>query len=214
VGWLGRLRHTPAHGQRPGAEESEKPRESLPPPLERAAPGVAALFAGLSADGSHSVLDLGPAAENHLDLYGRFSRQIRVADLLTDPPQGPDWAAALKALPPHPRQPYDVVLAWDLLDRLWPEERPALIKRLAELTAPGARLYVIVDTSGEPTTRPLRFTLLDLDRMVQSVVGPPQPAHSPLLPAQVGRLLEPFEVERAFTLRGGLREYFATKKDG
>jgi len=30
----------------------------------------------------------------------------------------------------------------------------------------------------------------------------------------VGRLLEPFEVERAFTLRGGLREYFATKKDG
>jgi hypothetical protein len=213
VGWLGRLRHKPAQDLRPGAEEPERPREALPPPLERAAPGVAALFAGLSADGSHSVLDLGPAAENHLDLYGRFSRQIRVADLLTDPPRGPDWAAALQALPPHPRKPYDVVLVWDLLDRLWPEARPALIKRLAELTAPCAGLYVIVDVSGAPTTRPLRFTLLDLDRMVQSVVGPPRPAHGPLLPAQLERLLDPFRVERAFTLRGGLREYVARKKD-
>lgn len=212
MSWLGRFRQTPAHGQRFAAEEPEKPQESLPPPLERAAPGVAALFDGLSADRSHAVLDLGPAAESQLEFYGRFARRIRFADLITEPPHGPEWAAALRALPPHPDRPYDLVLAWNILDRIWPEERPPLVRRLAELTAPGARLYAAVNASGEPVAPPLRFTLLALDRIRQEAMGPPRPTHEPLLPAQLERLLAPFEVVRAFTLRGGLREYFAVRK--
>jgi hypothetical protein len=33
-----------------------------------------------------------------------------------------------------------------------------------------------------------------------------------LLPAQVEKLLEPFDVVRAFTLRTGMREYMAVKR--
>lgn len=179
--------------------------------MERAAPGVAALFEGLPEDGSHPVLDLGPAVESHVRLFGKFSRQVRFAGLLPDPPRGAAWTEALSALPPHVGRSYDVVLAWNVLDYLNAGERVLLIERLAELTSPGARLYVVVDASEKPMLPPLRHALLDLDRVSQQAVGPPLPVPGGLLPAKVERLLMPFEVVHAFTLRTGLREYVAVK---
>jgi hypothetical protein len=204
--WLHRIRRA-----QPRDSEPVESQEELEASMERATPGVAALLAGLSEDGSHAVLDLGPAVDSHLRLFSGFARQIRFASLLPYPPRGEGWAAALGTLPPHPHNPYDLVLVWDLLDRLALEERPPLIERLAQLTAPGARLYAVVDTSDGPTVRPLRFTLRGLDRVSQRSVGPPEPAVRQLLPAQVERLLAPFEVVHAFILRQGLREYVAVK---
>ncbi len=180
--------------------------------MERAAPGIAALFDGLSEDGSHAVLDLGPAVDSHLRLFSGFARRIRFAGLLPRRHGDEEWAEALRSLLPHPQQSYDLVLAWDLLDRLSHEARSPLIKRLTEVTAPGARLYMVVDASEEPTTQPFRFALLDTDRVSQWAVGQPEPAPRGLLPAQVERLLAPFEVVQAFTLRSGQREYVAVKR--
>ena len=204
--WLRRIRGTP-----PG-EAATAPEETFPAFIERGAPGVAALFAGLGEDGSHAVLDFGAAAETKLHLYSGFARRIRFADLLTDTPHGEAWAAALRALPPHPHQPYDIVMAWNLLDCLAPGERPPLVERLTQITVSGARLYVVVDASGEPNSHPLRFTLPSVDRVGQQAVGPPRPAQPQLLPAEVERLLVPFRVVHAFTLRLGLREYVAVRK--
>ena len=106
---------------------------------------------------------------------------------------------------------HDVLMLWDVLDRLAPELRLDLIRRLDEITAPGARLYTVVDASGDPTTRPLRYTLLGTDRVGEEELGPPERAWPSLLPAQVERLLAPFDVVRAFTLRTGKREYVAVK---
>ena len=205
--WLRRIRRGPA---RDGA--GTVPEETVPAPIERAAPGVAALFAGVSEDKSHAVLDFGAAAETSLRLYSGFARRIRFADLLMDTPHGEAWAAALRALPPHPDQPYDLVMVWNLLDCLAREERPPLVERLTQLTASGARLYVVVDVSGEPNPHPLRFTLPSVDRVGQQAVGPPRPAQPQLLPAEVERLLTPFRVVHAFTLRLGLREYVAVRR--
>jgi hypothetical protein len=207
VGWLDRIRRGPA-----GVTDRQDEEQGPSPPVGRAAPGVAALFDGLQEDGSHSILDLGPAAESHLRIYSRYARQVRFADLITAPPEGEAWSAAIRDLPPHPHRPYNVVLAWNLLDRIWPEKRRSLIERLAELTAPAARLYAVLDASGAPTSQLHRFTLLDVDRLQEETVGPAERAHSPLLPAQVEKLLEPFEVVRAFTLRTGMREYMAVKR--
>jgi hypothetical protein len=180
--------------------------------VERAAPGVAALFDGLSEDGSHAVLDLGPAVDSHLRLFSGYARRIRFACLLPMQRGDGEWTGALRSLTPHPEQSYDLVLAWDLLDRLSPEARPSLIQRLAEITAPGARLYMVVDASEETTTQPFRFALMGADRVSQWPLGPPEPAPRQLLPAQVERLLVPFEVVQAFTLRSGQREYVAVKR--
>jgi hypothetical protein len=157
------------------------------------------------------VLDLGPAVASNFKLYSRFARWVRFADLLDVASSREGWAAARDALPMQPQRPYDLVFGWDILDRLPPEERPRLVERLVELTAPDARLYVVVESSPEPAAHLLRFELRDTDRMSYEATAVPRPVWPPLLPAQVERLLTPFQVRRAFTSRVGLREYVAVR---
>ena len=206
--WLEWLRHRPSNDST--AEEHESATRA---PVEWTSPGLAALFDALKKDGRRSILDLADASNSHLRVLGRFSRQIRFAGFVPSTPRGDAFAAALTELPPNTRQPYDVVLAWDVLDRLVPHERERLVKRLVELTAPKAWLYAVVDASGAEAARPLRLTLLDLDRVSQEAVGPPEPMAPQLLPAHVERLLKPFEIVHAFTLRAGRREYVMRRMD-
>ncbi|HSR43263.1 MAG TPA: hypothetical protein VLL48_13840 [Longimicrobiales bacterium] len=203
MSWLRRL------GRAPPPEPEEE--EGGPRPVERAAPGISALFEGVRADRSHTVLDFGPASEGSLELYSRYAQRIRFADLLTAPPGGSSWTEALDAVPRYPGHPYDLVLAWNLLDRMAPEQRPAVVERLADLTGPGARLYMVMDSSGGATTQPLRFTLQGTRRVSQEPAGPPHPAWRRPLPAEVERLVAPFRVVQAYVLRLGMREYVAVK---
>lgn len=180
--------------------------------VERASPALKALFSGVSEDGSHSVLDLGPASESSLRLYGRFAQHVRFADLRASADTAEGWAEAMGSLPARPDAPYDLVLGWDILDRLPKAERRGLMERLTALTSTNARLYLVVDASERKTLEPLRFTLMDVDRIRYEPVGPPQPAPPRLLPAEVERLLAPFQVVSGFTLKVGVREYVAARR--
>lgn len=208
MSWLGRTRG--ARSQESGTSREE---EAADEPVIRKSPGLASLFESLHEDGRHSILDLGTADGRQLRLLGRFGRQVRFAGLVPRLGDVAPWLDALRTLPAHPRRPYDVVLTWDLLDRLPVDERRPVVERLLEITAPGARLHAIVDASETLRTRPTEFRLVDIDRVAEVVAGPPETGHEPLLPAQVERALAPFRVIRAFTLRGGLREYVASKED-
>lgn len=212
MGWLERI------GGGPGPEEEKEtgqgPEDRQPAPVRRSAPALAAALEGLDAGEGHAILDMGIGTRAHLCLYGRFARRIRFAGFLPEPPRGPEARDAILALPSDPERPYDVVLLWDLLDWLAPERRALLIERLAGMTAPGARLYAVVRATRETALRPLRHTPLAADRVEQVPAGPRRPADHPLLPAEMKRVLAPFRVRRAFTLRLGLREYLAVKEVG
>jgi hypothetical protein len=182
--------------------------------VEGAAPGVAALFEGVSEDRTHSILDLGQAADQSLRVYSRFARWVQFADMLGDSRFSATRGSAgvqLEDLPSQPDRPYDIVFAWDVLDRLLPWGRPGMVQGLAALTAPGARLHIIVRASDEAIMRPLRFTLLDTDRIRYEPAGTERLPRPGLLPAEVITVLAPFRVLRAFTLRSGLREYVAVR---
>jgi hypothetical protein len=196
------------------AGTSEDAEEVVPASVERAAPGVASLLEGLTADGTLSVLDLGSASESSFRLYAQFARRIRFADVLVGSSSPGGFPARLEALGPGCQAPFDLVLAWNILDWLRKEDRSALVERLVHLTTPEAKLYVLVDASERPNTYPHRFTLLDRDRVLQQPVGPSKPAHPQLLPAEVERLLTPFRVSQGFCLRQGWREYVAVKEGG
>jgi hypothetical protein len=105
-----------------------------------------------------------------------------------------------------------VVLAWDVLERLDPAGRSAFMARLVEVTAPRARLYAIAGGEGPQGAVPLSFTLVDRERVVERPAGVTREGHKPLLPAQMERVLAPFEVASAFMLRTGAREYVALKQ--
>lgn len=184
-----------------------------PPPTrhERRSPGGAALFEGIAPDRSHSILDLGTATNASLQLYSRYARWIRFADLLSPEIPPEELAEALEAIPCHPERPYDLVIAWDLLDRTEPEQRSRVIERLAEVTGERARLFLIVDSPRDEPRPPLYFGFVAADRVwSEEANAPPTPRHS-LLPAAVEALVSPFQVMRAFTTRAGMREYVARR---
>lgn len=196
---------------RPSKTVARDPGPAGRQPVERASPGLAAVFDELKRDGRHSILDLGSAEGRRLRLLVGFARQIRFAGVI--PRIGSDaWPRAIDALVPNPGLPYDVVLAWDVLEQIDETERGPLIERLAEITGRKALLYAVVDASGSVTRRPHSFTMIDHGRLELRAVGPAVPPRASLLPAQVERALEPFQVVRAFSLRSGLREYVARKR--
>jgi hypothetical protein len=198
--------------RRARTETPNDPPSDVAQPAERASPGLAALFDTLRENGNHSVLDLGPARGRHLHVLAPFGHQVRFAGLVPRSLVGAEWISALRALPPNHASPYDVVLGWDLLIWLDPEERAAAAAHLAEITAPRARIHLIVDGTGAATAQPLEYTLVGTGRLAEQAVGPPQSVSHPLLPAQVERALAPLEVMRAFVLRTGAREFVARKR--
>jgi len=179
---------------------------------ERKSPGLAALFDSLRADGRHAILDLGSASAAQLRVLGPFASQIRFADLLSTAGRSPAWEETVRGLSPNPERPYDVVLAWDVLDRLDGPERSSLVDRLTELTAERARVHAIAGSETVTRASALRFTLLDRDRISERPSGVTQDRRHALLPAEIGRVLLPFEVVSAFRLRTGAREYVAIKR--
>lgn len=197
---------------RPKGEALSDAEDDSSQATERPAPGIAALFESIREDRSHSVLDLGAASNSAFELFSRFARQVRFADLIEGSLGSGTWNGGGDVLPAQPEHPYDLVFAWDILDRLLPEARPHLVQRLTEVTTGDAWLHVIVDASESGPTQPLRFTPLDKGRMRCEPSGPFRTEYSRILPAEMERLLSPFRVIRAFTLRGGLREYLATRR--
>lgn len=206
MGWLSRLAGSTSRTAG-GPEESEEPARR---PTERLSPGISALFDGVEEAGEHAVLDLGPATDSSLQVYGRYARRIRFADLVaTRSKEG--ISSALAEIPDQEDRPYDLLFAWDVLDRLFPPERSRVMDRLLEVSAPDARLHAIFRASDADRAPPLRFSLLDVDRMRSEPTGPPRPTRRRLLPADVEELLSPFRVMRGFTLRDEMREYFAVR---
>ncbi|TVP50283.1 MAG: hypothetical protein EA350_00790 [Gemmatimonadales bacterium] len=209
----------PAHSARPteGTDPGNPPAGEGAPFLEGAAPGVTALLEGLGAGGGHSVLDLGRASGAKLDLYAPVARRMRFVDLLeTGVRAGPGgaaeaWAQAVADIPAQPDHPYDAVLAWDILDRLPPAQQPALVAHLAGVVGPKARLHLLVAASEAPLPALFRFAPLGSGRLRYEVTDLPRPPHPRLHPAEVERVLEPFRVTRAFTLKVGFREFVAIR---
>jgi hypothetical protein len=207
VDWLRRIGSSPA-------SEPHTPLESLPEPLEGAAPGAATVLKGVSEDRSYSVIDLGPASDQSLRVYGRFARWIRFADVLGESwRRAPGSAAGLLAeAVPQTDRPYDLVFAWDLLDRLFPDNRRQLAEWMADVTAPDARLHILVRTSEDVPMQPMRFVLLDVDRIRYEPTSSAKLPPSRLLPADVGRVLAPLQIIHAYTLKTGFREYVAIRR--
>ena len=213
MGWLDRLRGGPEAGaqREDGDDDDHRDDGREARGVERRSPGLALLFEGLEADGRHAILDLGLASASRLTLLGPFCRQIRFAGLVPPDPETLEMPLA-ESIPADRRRPYDVVLAWDVLDHLGEPGGEALVRRLDAVTTDDAVLYATVTSASAGGASPsVRMELVALDRVRHEAIGPDRPRPPGLLPARVEKVLSPFRVERGISLRMGLREYVARK---
>ncbi len=194
---------------------SEPPAATLPGPPSvdgvHAAPGLATLIDSLAPHANRTFLDLGPAADGNLRCYKPFARRVRFADLGTMWATEGSLADAVGALWVSGEEPYQVVLAWNVMDPLAPAQRADVVAGLADVAAPGARLHFMVDMADTPSVRRMRFTVVDRAHVHWKETGLPQPPLARLRPADIERIIHPFRVQHAFVLRDGMREYVAVR---
>jgi hypothetical protein len=181
-------------------------------PEAHAAPGLGLLLSEMPRDRSWRVLDLGPAIADNVAALGPRVAQLYVADLFRES-TGAVSASALDPLLSGPEAVFDLVLAWDAIGYLSPEPAVRLVSQLAGLCRRGGRLHALVFAAETMPASPGRYRMLEDGRLSYEpisgdAVGAPQ-----LKPAEVEKLLRGFQVDHAFVLSHGVREYVATRRD-
>ncbi len=188
------------------------------------------LIERLDGDRKCGILDLGPAHGATVEFFSQYSCKLYVADLYrslqtyhVDPgiePQDDDEAAAERArifdelLPYDGDTRFDLVLAWDLLNYLEPEQIEVLSRRLARFSQHGTKLFAMVAIHQEIPARPCAFKILDTETLEYDALTHRTRAAPRHTEPALRRLMSGFDVESTCVLRNGLQEYVFTFAPG
>jgi hypothetical protein len=201
---------------RPRREFAE-PLEPRPPQYR--SPTLKALVSRLSDDVPYHVLDLGGASGANVEFFSRFSDRLQIADL----PDAlacaemqellrADPAAAFRKVLPLAREPFDVVLAWDVLNYLTREQFGCLAAYLGGACSQDALVLAYVSTTKVMSSEPLVFRIVDEQTLH---LQPRTPAVRPcprLPPAEIEHLMAGFSVVQSVVMRHGVREYLFVRR--
>jgi SAM-dependent methyltransferase len=130
----------------------------------------------------------------------------------------PDAARLLRALeeqlPAPAEAPFDLILAWDLLNYFEAAQLTALGGHLGRLCRPGGQLFALIATRGPICDRPLVFQILKHDLLLyEAPVATERPCPR-YRETWLERQLEDFAVQTSFLLRNGMQEYVFTRRVG
>jgi hypothetical protein len=195
-----------------GPERSSKPEEG-PQHLEQsslALKALVSLLAGWDEASRPNVLDLGEAIGPNLAFFSRFRARLSIADLHRS-----IRAARLDdaLLPSPPPAPFDVVLLWDLLNYLTPDEIQWLARSLARVARPGATMLAFLASSREIPYRPSRYRIRDDETLVYELHGPKKRESPRYTEQTLLRLMPGTTVESRFQLRNEIVEYLLQYHD-
>jgi hypothetical protein len=188
-----------------------EPKESL----EHRSLALPQLLRRLHPETHPSLLDLGMAVGPNLEFLAAYSCRVRIVDLyrslLAEPAESrePDAFPALLArlLPLEAAERYDVVLAWDLLNYLRPDQTTALMNALAPACTPRTVLFALISTQRLIPNAPLRYRILDEQHMAwegAALATRPSPRFTQ---QQMRRMTPGFSVKSSYILRNGIQEF-------
>lgn len=185
--------------------------EDVPPSKPHRSPGLEAVLEGYPRGDVIRVLDLGPAIPENIDFLAGFANWIQVVDAMREAPDISQAIPHLRSLMPEHRSAFHLVLVWDCLNYLSPDQGAALIEAVSPLCRPDARCLSMVYASDTMPAAPGKYRVVDESHLMYEmatteVMGSPQ-----LTPAAVEHVLAGFSLEHAFVLRSGVREYVAIR---
>jgi hypothetical protein len=157
------------------------------------------------------VLDLGPAIPENIDFLAAFASRIQIVDVMRGALDVTQAISYLRALMPKYRGTFHLVLVWDCLNYVSPDQGAALIEAVSLLCRPDARCLSMVCASDTMPAAPGKYRIVDgshvtYEMATTEVMGAPL-----LTPAAVENVLTGFSIEHAFVLRSGVREYVAIR---
>lgn len=166
----------------------------------------------MNGGGRWVVLDLGPAGNGTVSLFGQFRCRLEIADIATgiDALNAEDDPARLvdSMLPPQRDELVDIVLCWDILNYLNRASLRALMDGVARRCHAGSLMHaLIVYSAPRMSAQPGRFVPTDEGRTLNvsgSVGQVDAPRYSP---EDLSVAMPRFTVERAMLLRNGMQEF-------
>ena len=206
----------------PFRSESASASRAGPSPSRQTSLALKSLLHSLDGSTRPSVLDLGAATGENLAFLSGLGARLSIADLYRSllpvrdqlGPASDPSSFFDDLLPGVPGAPFDVILAWDVLNYMTPEEIAWLTTSVGRRSKPGAVMLAFVASSGEIPVRPATYNILDEETLAVSAAAPrrrPAPRYSePMLL----RLMPGMSVESRFQLRNETVEYLFSHRLG
>ena len=170
--------------------------------------GIGEVLARLESLRRPNVLELGAPDPRNFAAYHDRGAAISVADLYRFGVEGraPDAPLEVERLLPSRSAPFDVVLAWDLLDYLGRDDAEALLAAARARVSPQALILILAWSEERIPATPSHYSIVDETRLQRTESSPRQrvaPRYS-----EHGLLgLAPLQLERRSILRHGAVEY-------
>lgn len=169
-----------------------------------------------SEDATLRVLDLGSARTANLDFFSRYGGRLTVADFYSG--LRPARAASMndnerkakafaELLHYESSTRFDLILAWDLLNYMTPQEHELLMTSLEPFCLPGTFLLAFVSTQREMPPAPSVYWIQDEETLVyEEREGRPRPCPR-YLEQDLLKRMPGLTVEYRYQLRNGMLEY-------
>ena len=165
------------------------------------------------------VLDLGPARSANLEFFSRYGGQLTVADFYNglrvarsatadDDVDDDRKAEAFAELLPFDKSArFDLILAWDLLDYLTPQEHHLLMASLEPFCLSGTAILAFVSTQKEMPPAPSAYSIRDADTLIyEEREGRARPCPR-YVEGDLLKRMQGLTVENRYQLRNGMLEY-------
>lgn len=179
--------------------------------------GLDALVGELAQEARYTILDLGPALGANVDFWSGFACKIHFADLygtlaeagFDESGEGPPWDSELlqRLLPFEPQTRFDIILCWDILNYLTPEQMISFVGRLAAFCKQGTYLFAQFWLSPRIPARPITFKIVDREHLRYANWDKETRSWAFFQPRDINRIMEEFRVAGSFLLRHGIQEY-------
>ncbi len=195
------------------SEEAQDPRRRV-----HSAPGFEVATGALDTGSRCKVLDLGSALPENVEYLAGFASYVQIIDWCSwgssnhqIEASGYERLNTLQNLLAEHRKSFDLVLLWDLLNYLPVDRARRVIRSVAELCRPGARIHAIVYAIDTMPELPNRYRVVTGDRLAYELQTSELRGAPKLPPATVEKLLEGFGVEHSFVLQHGVHEFVAVR---
>ena len=206
-------RSTLTHDPKTGRQTA---RPSLPKIVTCRSLALKSLTEALDPARKHHLLDLGAATGSNVEFLGTFASRIEIEDLYStlsssgffDRIGEPTEEYCFEKLMPFPASArFDIILCWDLLDYLKPEEIQALIRYLNRFCRRGTYLFVLSSTVKDIPAKPIRFKIQDQETIIyeyQTTQTLPAPRYTA---RDFSHMLPGFHIQGSYQLKHGMQEY-------